>query len=86
MTATEQEYAGPFGRAVVRFGGSFHSVTWRGADGEVGAKLYPAYAALADEQAFAAAQEYVHHGVRPGEGGRAYRTPTLRGMAAVEVA
>jgi hypothetical protein len=80
MTAHEQEYVGVFGRAIVRFGGSFHSVVWRAIDGEVGAKLYPAYEPLSDEAAFRAAQRFVHDGVRPGEGSRSFRTPTLRGL------
>jgi len=85
----DPEFSGVYGRAVVRFGGSFHSVVWRAVDGEVGAKLYPAYEPLSDEAAFTAAQRFIHEGLRPGEedlpgeGSRSFRTPTQTNWPAV---
>jgi hypothetical protein len=83
-TLQDIEFAGPHGRAIVRFAGTFHSVVWRAADeSEVGAKLYPAYDAGSEPAAIQAALEYVHRGLRPAAGARSYRRITKRGLQPV---
>jgi hypothetical protein len=64
------EFAGPFGRAIVRLGGSFHSLVWRDGAGGIAAKLYPAYDRNGEAQAIADAIKCVHHNVPPAPGAR----------------
>ena len=79
------EFAGPFGRAIVRLGGSFHSLVWRDGAGGIAAKLYPAYDRNGEAQAIADAIKCVHHNVPPAPGARSMRKITRRGLAPVVV-
>lgn len=83
-TLKDVEFAGPHGRAVVRFAGTFHSVVWRSPDeSEVGAKIFPAYEEGSEPAAIQAALEFVHYNLRPSAGSRSYRRITRRGLQPV---
>lgn len=85
ITKNELEYAGAFGRVIVRFDKHFHSLVWTDPLGTVTAKLYAAREAGCKALVVADALKCVHNNIPPPPGSRSVRKRTWTGLPAVEV-
>lgn len=85
-TLKDVEFAGPYGRAIVRLvhaGEHFHSLVWKDREGGICAKLYPARDRNSEANAVADALKCVHRNIAPPPGSRSMRRITRRGMQPV---
>ena len=83
LTKSESEYAGIFGRVIVRFDRHFHSLVWTDPMGGLCAKLYRASDAGCKTLVVADALKCVHNNISPPPGSRSVRRVTWRGRPAV---
>lgn len=83
MPLKDIEFAGPYGRVIIRLGGGFHSLVWKDRDGGIAAKLYPALERNSEATAVADALKCVHKNIAPPPGARSMRRTTKRGLQPV---
>lgn len=83
ITRKDVEFAGPYGRAIVRLRDGFYELYWKGSEYAC-AKLYPSYKLGSEDEAVADALQCVSRNKPPPAGSRSLRRTTARGLAPVE--